>query len=134
MDGNGIPPHILRKISGKIMNFVRGKFSAMAFKTLEAPLAEGGLNSPSLATRKLAVDLKFLSDLVTGDQRVPWKQWTWMDLKMASFTSRAGTYDGLNPLLQMAYTKPTLLQDRVSQAFLTARKVGLDLACATPSM
>ena len=110
------------------------KFSAMAFRTLEAPLEEGGLNSPSLTTRKHATDLKFLSDLITGDQRTPWKQWTWMDLKMASFTSRAGTYDGLNPLLQLAYTKPSLLQDRVSQAFQTARKVGIDLACATPSL
>jgi len=134
MDGNGVPPHILRKISSKIMNFVRGKFSAMAYRTLEAPLVEGGLNSPSLLTRKYATDMKFLSDLVSGDQQVPWKQWTWMDLRMASFTSRAGTYDGLNPFLQQAYTKPSLLQDRVSQAFLTARRFGLDLACVMPSM
>jgi len=134
LDGNGIPPHMLRKISGKIMNFVQGKFSAMAFRTLEAPLVEGGLNSPSLTTRKYTTDLKFLSDLVMGNQRVPWKQWTWLDLKLASFTSRAGTYDGLNPFTQLAYTKPSLLQDRVSQAFLTARKFGLDLACAVPSL
>ena len=134
MDGNGIPPHLLRKISGKIMNFIRGKFSAMAFRTLEAPLEEGGLKSPSLTTRKYATDLKFLSDLITGDQQVPWKVWTWMDLKMASFTSRAGTYDGLNPFIQQAYTKPSLLQDRVSQAFLTTRRFGVDLACATPSL
>ena len=134
LDGNGIPPHMLRKINGKIMNFVRGKFSAMAFRTLEAPLVEGGLNSPSLTTRKYATDLKFLSNLVTGNQRVPWKQWTWLDLKMASTTSRAGTYDGLNPFTHLAYTKPSLLQDRVSQAFLTARRFGLDLACAVPSL
>jgi len=134
MDGNGILPHILQKISGKIMNFVHGKFSAMAYRTLEAPLVEGGLNSPSLTTRKYATDLKFLSDLISGSQQVPWKQWTWMDLRMASFTSRAGTYDGLNPFMQQAYTKPTLLQDRVSQAFMTARKFGIDLACAMPSL
>ena len=134
MDGNGVPPHMLRKISGKIMSFVRGKFSAMAYRTLEAPLAEGGMNSPSLITRKYAADLKFLSDLVTGNQRVPWKQWTWMDLKLASFTSRAGTYSGLNPFIQQAYTKPSLLQGRVSQAFLTARRFGLNMECATPSL
>jgi len=133
MDGNGIPHNMLAKISNRIMNFVRGKFSAMAYHTLEAPLAEGGLNTPSLATRKKAADLKFLSDLVTGDQRIPWKQWTWMDLRMASTSSRAGTYGGLNPLLQQAYTMPSLLQSRVSQAFLMARKFGLDLACAAPS-
>ena len=134
MDGNGIPPSVLNRIGNKIMNFVRGKFSAMAYKTLEAPLAEGGLGTPSLATRKMAADLKFLSDLVTGDQRVPWKQWTWMDLTMASTSSRAGTYGGLNPFLQQAHTMPSLLQSRVSQAFLTARKFGLDIVCAAPSI
>jgi len=133
MDGNSIPPSMLNKIGNKIMNFVQGKFSAMAYRTLEAPLAEGGLNTPSLATRKMAADLKFLSDLVTGDQRVPWKQWTWMDLKMASASSRAGTHGGLNPFLQQAHTMPSLLQSRVSQAFMTARKFGLDVMCAAPS-
>jgi len=134
LDGNGIPPHLLWKISGKISNFVRGKFSVMAYKTLEAPLEEGGLNPPSLTTWKYAMDLKFLSDLVTGNQQVPWKQWTWADLRMASSTSRAGTYNGLNPFLQLVYTKPSLLQDRVSQAFLTARRFGVDLACSAPSV
>jgi len=134
MDGNGIPPSMLNRIGNRIMNFVRGKFSAMAYRTLEAPLAEGGLNTPSLAARKMAADLKFLSDLVTGDQKVPWKQWTWMDLKSASTSSRAGTYGGLNPFIQQAYTKPSLLQSRVSQAFLTARKFGLDMVCAAPSL
>jgi len=134
MDGNGIPPSMLSRIGNRIMNFVRGKFSAMAYRTLEAPLAEGGLNTPSLTTQKMATDLKFLSDLVSGDQRIPWKQWTWMDLKMASASSRAGTHSGLNPLLQQAYTMPSLLQSRVSQAFLTARKFGLDMVCAAPSI
>jgi len=134
MDGNGIPSSLLNRIGNKIMNFVRGKFSAMAYKTLEAPLAEGGLNTPSLTTRKMAADLKFLSDLIMGDQRVPWKQWTWMDLKMASTSSRAGTHGGLNPFLQQAYTMPSLLQSRVSQAFMTARKFGLDMVCAAPSL
>jgi len=133
MDGNGIPPSLLSRIGNRIMNFVRGKFSAMAYTTLETPLAEGGLNVLSLTTRKMAADLKFLSDLITGDQQVPWKQWTWMDLKMASASSRAGTYGGLNPFLQQAYTMPSLLQGRVSQAFITARKFRLDLVCAAPS-
>jgi len=134
MDGNGIPPSILRKLSNRIMNFTQGKFSVMAYNTLEAPLVEGGLNTPSLIMRKYMTDLKFLSDLITRNQHVPWKQWTWMDLKMALTTSRAGTYSGMNPFLQQAYTMPTLLQDRVSQAFMTARRFGLDLACTAPSM
>ena len=133
MDGNGIPPKMLNKIGNNMMNFVRGKFLAMAYHTMEAPLTEGGLNTPLLTTRKQAADLKFLSDLITGPQQVPWKQWTWMDLKMASTSSRAGSYGGLNPLLQQAYTMPSLLQGRVSQAFLTARKFGVDLVCAAPS-
>jgi len=134
MDGNGVPPGVLSRLGNRIMSFVRGKFSAMAYKTLEAPLVEGGLNTPSLTTRKMAADLKFLSDLITGDQKVPWKQWTWMDLKMASASSRAGTHGGLNPFLQQAYTKPSLLQGRVSQAFMTARKFRLDVACTAPSL
>jgi len=133
MDGNGIPPSILRRVSNRIMNFVHGKFSAMAYHTLEAPLMEGSLNAPSLITRKYTADLKFLSDLVTGDQTEQWKQWTWMDLKMASSSSQKGTYNGLNPLLQQAYTMPSLLQDRVSQAFQSARRFGLDPSCAAPS-
>jgi len=134
MDGNGIPLHILRRISNRIMGFVRGKFSAMSYGTLKAPLVEGGLNSPSLITRKYATDLKFFSDLITGDQTVPWKKWTWMDLKMASTSSWAGTYGGMNPFMQQAYTKPTLLQDRVSQAFMMARCFGIDMASTAPSM
>jgi len=134
MDGNGIPSHILRRISNRIMGFVRGKFSAMSYGTMEAPLEEGGLNNPSLITRKYVVDLKFFSDLVTGDQTVLWKKWTWMDLKMASSSSRTGTYGGLNPFLQWAYTMPTLLQDRVSQAFTTVRLFGLDMVSSAPSI
>jgi len=134
MDGNRIPPYMLRHISNSIMGFVQGKFSAMSYTTLEVPLVEGGLNTPSLTTRKYTCDLKFLSDLVMGDQSIPWKKWTWMDLKLASSTSRASTYNGLNPFVQLAYTKPSLLQDRVLQAFTTARKFGLDLACSAPSL
>jgi len=134
LDSNGIPPAMLRKTSNRIMSFVWGKFSAVAYHTLEAPYMEGGLNTPSLVSRKHAIDLKFLSDLATGDQRMPWKQWVWMDLKMASATSRKGVYSGLNPFVQQAYTMPSLLQDRLSQAFMTARHFGLDPTCAAPSM
>ena len=106
----------------------------MLYSTMEAPMVEGGLNNPSLVSRVYACDLKFLSDLVMGDQSLPWKKWTWMDLKMASSSSCAGTYQGLNPFLQQAYTMPSLLQDRVSQAFSTARKFGLDMTSAAPSI
>jgi len=134
LDGNGIPGRFLDKISNKIQRFVRGPFSDMAYRTLEVPLVEGGLNCPSLRSRKRACDLKFLSELITGPQLVPWKQWTWKDIKLASFSSASSTSSGLNPFLQNAHVKPSLLQDRVRQAFLSAQQVGLDLVCAAPSL
>jgi len=134
LDGNGIPGRFLDRISNKIQRFVRGGFSDMAYRTLETPLAEGGLNCPSLRSRKKACDLKFLSELITGPQMVPWKQWTWKDIKLASFTSASSSTSGLNPFLQKAHVKPSLLQDRVKQAFVTAQQVGLDLACMAPSL
>jgi len=134
LDGNGIPGRFLDRISNKIQRFVRGNFSDMAYRTLEVPLAEGGLNCPSLRSRKRACDLKFLSELITGPQLVPWKQWTWKDIKLASFSSASSDASGLNPFLQNAHVKPSLLQDRVRQAFLSAQQVGLDLVCAAPSL
>jgi len=105
----------------------------MPYSTLEAPLVEGGLNCPSLSTQKEAYNLKFLSDLVTGPQDVLWKQWTWKDLSMASFSNTHLGNQGLNPFLQLAYTKVSLLDARVAQAFKTARKHGVDLTSCAPS-
>ena len=133
MDGNGIPAYWRTCISNKIQRFVRGNMSCMAYRTLEAPVEEGSLNCPSLATRQRACDLRFLSELVTGPQSMPWKRWVWKDLTMASFTSDRSKSSGLNPFIQRAHVKPSLLQDRLRQAFLTARDVGLDLSCAAPS-
>jgi len=134
LDGNGIPGRFLDRISNKIQRFVRGSFSDMAYRMLEVPLAEGGLNCPSLRSRKKACDLKFLSELITGPQLVPWKRWTWKDIKLASFSSASSDVSGLNPFVQNAHVKPSLLQDRVRQAFLSAQQVGLDLVCAAPSL
>jgi len=133
LDGNGIPAYWRNRIGGKIQRFVRGNMSSMAYRTLEAPIEEGGINCPSLTTRQEACDLRFLSELVSGPQKVPWKRWVWKDVKLASFTCVTGKESGLNPFLQRAHVKPSLLQDRVRQAFLTARRVGLDLSCAAPS-
>ena len=133
LDGNGIPAYWRNRIGGKIQRFVRGNMSSMAYRTLEAPVEEGGINCPSLTTRQEACDLRFLSELISGPQKVPWKRWVWKDIKLASFTCVTGKESGLNPFLQRAHVKPSLLQDRVRQAFLTARRVGLDLSCAAPS-
>jgi len=133
LDGNGIPAYWRNRIGNKIQRFVRGNMSSMAYQTLDAPVEEGGLNCPSLTVRQKACDLRFLSELVSGPQGVPWKRWVWKDIKLASFTCVTGKESGLNPFLQRAHVKPSLLQDRVRQALLTAREVGLDLSCAAPS-
>ena len=134
LDGNGIHPSTLRKLSQQIQNFVRGPFSVMPFDVLEAPMEEGGLNCPSLAHRKEAYDLHFLSHLISGPQRPLWKVWTWADLQAATSTSNRADIVGLNPFLQRAYTRPTVLEARLHQAFLTAKKYGLDLRCQAPPL
>ena len=133
MDGNGIPAYYLGRIGNKIQRFVRGNMSSMAYQTLEAPVEEGGLNCPSLSTRKKACDLRFLSELISGPQNVPWKKWVWKDIKLASFTCARSKESGLHPFLQRAHVKPSLLQDRLRQAYSTAQAVGLDLLCVAPS-
>jgi len=134
LDGNGVPPSALRKMSQQIQNFVRGPFSTMPFDTLAAPLKEGGLNCPSLLHRKEAYDLRFLSHLVSGSQRVLWKEWTWAGLRRASSTNKSAEITGLNPFLQRAYTRPSVLEPRLRQAFMTAKKYGLDLRCQAPPL
>ena len=133
LDGNGIPARTLSKLSRKISGFVRGRFSAESYNTLEAPLDEGGLNCPSLFTRKRAYDLRFLSHLVSSPRSTPWKAWTWKDLSMATFSNTHLENPGLNPFLQLAFTKVSLLEPRVAQAFKTARHFGLDLDSCAPS-
>ena len=80
LDGNSIPGVWLQRISNRIMRFVRGSFSRSPYSYLEAPLMDGSLNCPSLITRKAAYDLKFLGDLVSSPQNVPWKVWATKDL------------------------------------------------------
>ena len=134
LDGNGIHPFTLRKMSQQIQNFVHGSFSAMPFDTLAAPLGEGGLGCPSLVHRKEAFDLRFLSQLISGPQQLPWKEWTWAGLCAATSTNKTASITGLNPFLQRAYTRPSALEACLRQAFLTAKKYGLDLRCQAPPL
>jgi len=133
LDGNGIPAATLSRLTGKISRFVRGGFSLMPYASLESPIVEGGLGCPSFRSRKMAYDLRFLSQLITGPQKTPWKRWVWADLRSASSSTRRGDIGYLNPLTQRSHTKVSLLSDRLRQAFTTARKVGLDLECKFPS-
>ena len=134
LDRNGIHSSTLRKMSQQIQNFMRGPFSTMPFDALEAPLEEGGLNCPSLAHRKEAYDLRFLSHLISGPQQPLWKVWTWAGLRAATSTSNKADIVGLNPFLQRAYTRPTVLEARLRQVFMTAKKYGLDLRCQAPPL
>src|SRR5258706_11826102 len=84
LDGNGIPPSVLRKLNNIILRFVRGSYSSAPYRLLESPLSKGGLNCPSLVSRSLAYDAKFISDLISGPASAPWRAWTFADLALAS--------------------------------------------------
>jgi len=86
LDGNGIPPLVLTKLSNLMNRFVWGRYSLLPYRMLAPPLAEGSLNFPSLKHRKEAYDLKFLGNLTQGDQTIPWKMWTHANLQRASTT------------------------------------------------
>ena len=133
LDGNSIPLTSLRRINGVIMRFVRGRNSCMAYLQLEAPLALGGINCPSLITKKRAYDLKFLGDLISGDSSVPWKKWTMKMILDSTSRDASGAGPRLHPFLQLSHTGVSSLHERVRAAFATARFVGIDVDCCFPS-
>jgi len=104
------------------------------------PLTKGGLNFPSLSNRKEAYDLKFLGDLTQGDQTIPWKSWTYANLRRAS-TARPSTkwlnpnrvphnrdvHRNLDPILQRAHTKYSDLEPRVWHAVNAARRARINI-------
>lgn len=131
LDGNSIPNPVLQKLSNKIMHFVCSPFSRMPYSFLEAPLASGSANCPSLISQKAAYDLKFLSDLISGPPSPLWKIWTMHDLHVFSPSSQH--LDNLH-LLQKAYTRPTQLNNHLSSTFLAAQHISLDLRTCFPSL
>ena len=133
LDGNSIPLPSLRRINSIIMRFVRGRNSCMAYLQMEAPLALGGINCPSLITKKRAYDLKFLGDLISGDSSVPWKRWTMKMLLDSTSRDASGSGPRLHPFLQLSHTGVSSLHERVRAAFATARFVGIDIDCCFPS-
>ena len=137
MDGNSIPPTLLRKINNVIQRFVRGSYSSAPYWMLEAPLSSGGLNCPSLASRKLAYDAKFISDLISGPADHPWRAWTFADLSQASVfhsSAKPNTFPGpFNPLLQSCHCRYTMLEPRVRAAWASIRALRYDVRCAFPS-
>ena len=137
LDGNSIPPAILRKISNIIQRFVRGSYSTAPYSLLEAPLVSGGLNCPSLTTRKLAYDAKFISDLISRPADTPWRAWTFADLDHASVFHLSAKADAFprpfNPLLQSCHCRYTLLEPRVRAAWASVRSLRYDIRCAFPS-
>ena len=143
LDGNGIPRFLLNKVSNTIMRFVRGKNSNAPYSLLEPPLSLGGLNCPSLVTRKAAYDLKLICDLITGPSSAPWKVWMMYDLGLSTAPDHRFARCGLNPFLQNAHTRfyfrtsggtsQRTMSDRLADAFRTARSVGIDPRCSFPS-
>jgi len=143
LDGNGIPPPVLTKISNTINQFVRGHYSSLPYRMLAPPLAEGGLNFPSLAHRKSAYDLKFLGDLLHGNQSTLWKVWTYADLQRASMarpsTRKGNTHSrnvhiNLDPLTQCSHIKYSALEPRLRQAVMTARRSRMNIQSHLPSV
>jgi len=133
LDGNGIPPAVLTKLSNLINRFVRGRYSLLPYRMLAPPLAEGGLNFPSLKHRKEAYNLKFLGDLTQGDQSLPWRMWTHADLRHTSTVTQStepmnpnhfpkswALHRNLDPILQRAHTKYGALEPRVRHAVTAA--------------
>jgi len=137
LDSNSIPPVILKRLSNLILRFVRGSYSSAPYRLLEAPLSEGGLNCPSLATRVLAYDAKFISDLISGPASTPWRAWTFADLDLASLfnsSSKKQAFPGsFNPLLQSCFCRYTQLQPRVRAAWRSIRTLKYDIRCSFPS-
>ena len=132
LDGNSAPPAILRRISQMILRFVRGPFSNAPYGLLQPSLADGGLNCPSLEVWKVAYDLKFLCDLVSGPPDALWRVWTMHNLSSSTFSNSALHAPHLDPLLQLGHTKLASMSDRLHDAFLSARRVGLDLRSVFP--
>jgi hypothetical protein len=134
MDCNGIPCPLLHKINNTICHFVCGRFSNAPFSILSAPLALGGMNCPSLKERKLAYDAKFMGDLISLPLDLPWKDWTHMDLLLASTNPSRQDSVHLNPLLQLSVTKLSSLEPHVRSAFTSCRDLRYDISCAFPSL
>ena len=151
LSSNSIPGVWLQCISNKIMRFVRGSFSRSPYSYLEAPLVDGGLNCPSLITRKAAYDLKSLGDLVSSPQDTPWKVRTTKDLTRStqhspnkgtpSSATRDWTAFGmsqlgykLHPLLQKGHTQDAGLSPHLHSALHSACLVSVDTHCAFPSL
>ncbi len=137
LDGNGIPPSTLRKLSNVILRFVRGSYSSAPYQMLESPLSARGLNCPSLFNRALAYDAKFMSDLISGPASSPWRVWTFADLDLASMfnsSSKKQVFPGpFNPLLQSCHCRFTLLQPRVRAAWKSIQHLRYDIRCSFPS-
>ncbi len=137
LDGNGVLPSILHRISNIILRFMRGSYSSAPYKLLESPLSVGGLNCPSLISCALVYDAKFMSDLISGPASTPWRAWTFADLDLASIfnsSSKKRDFPGpFNPLLQSCHCRFTQLQPRVQAAWKSIQRLHYDIRCSFPS-
>src|SRR5258706_5399831 len=137
LDGNSIPPSVLKKLNNIILRFVCGSYSSAPYRLLESPLSVGGLNCPSLVSRALVYDAKFISDVISGLASTPCRAWTFTDLALASIfnsSAKKQAFPGpFNPLLQSCHCRFTMLQPRVRAAWKSIRRLRYDVRCSFPS-
>jgi len=104
----------------------------MPYQMLSAPFSEGGVNCPSLIQWKIAYDLKFIGDLISRPQDVPWKVWTHADIHRASLPHSVDITP-LNLFLQQACITFSKLEPRVCHALKAPSKSRLNVQIHLPS-
>jgi ribonuclease HI len=133
LDGNGIPPLTLRRLSSLIQAFVKGPCSRAPGASLEHPLSDSGINCPSLSSRKLAYDIRFLGQLADPSTNLPWQIWTRADLIRASTPGTNNWSRTLDPFLQQCWTHIASLEPRLKAAWITAKRLHIDLSHIFPT-
>ena len=136
LDSNGAPLPILKSISQKVMQFMRGHFSTAPYSISSTPVVEGGADCPSLWHRHLAYDAKFFANLISVPHDVAWKHWTLADLSQASSHvnhRREPSRVPLNPLLQHTHVTMKLLEPRVRQGQRSLCTLWYGVLCCFPS-
>jgi hypothetical protein len=133
LDGNGIPPLTLRRLSSLIQAFVRGPCSRAPIASLEHPLSDSSISCPSLSSRKLAFDIRFLGQLADPSTNLPWQAWTRANLARASTPGTNNWALSLDPLLQQCWTHIASLEPCLKAAWITAKRLRIDLSHTLPT-
>jgi hypothetical protein len=101
--------------------------------SLEHPLSDGGINCPSLSTRKLAFDIRFLGQLADPSTNLPWQVWTRANLTRASTPGTNNWAHSLDPFLQQCWTHLASLEPCLKAAWISAKRLRIDLSHIFPA-